>query len=298
MPEKMYYSLDEAANYTSVAPAELLSLAEAGRLPSYRIPGSTEPYFRRGGLDRLFREEGEGEPNSDPAASDRLTLDQAAAYVGLSRSSLQKLMRLGQLAPVAKAPPLRGGGMGGDLYRHSDLDALFMPEEAGDPAAGGRLILDEVGMPERQYYNPQGASDYSGLSVPTILRRAADSGPRRIPRYRIDGVAGSFFRQHDLEGISTKIKRKSDKRTDAAEGVIQQVIAECIATPQQRTGDDVYRVVLERLNNANSSRQDEDKLPLPSKTTVYRRIKAAGTYRVLLSMRLGQPKPHKSKSAA
>jgi len=76
------------------------------------------------------------------------------------------------------------------------------------------------------------------------------------------------------------------------------VIAECIATPQQRTGDDVYRVVLERLNNANSSRQDEDKLPLPSKTTVYRRIKAAGTYRVLLSMRLGQPKPHKSKSAA
>jgi putative transposase len=65
------------------------------------------------------------------------------------------------------------------------------------------------------------------------------------------------------------------------EDIIQQVLAECQATPRQRTMKDIHLQVIHRIAEENRTRPDADQLPLPGQTTMYRRIQRAGTQALL-----------------
>ncbi len=63
--------------------------------------------------------------------------------------------------------------------------------------------------------------------------------------------------------------------------LIQDVLAACRAAPAYRTVRDVYLMVVNRVSDANRARLPEEALSLPGRTTIYRRVEAAGADGVL-----------------
>ncbi len=73
-----------------------------------------------------------------------------------------------------------------------------------------------------------------------------------------------------------------ESRLDAeVEGIIQGVLAECRAAPAQRTARDVYFMIVERVRVRNQGRPPEERLVLPDRSTIYRRVGAAGSAAIL-----------------
>ncbi len=62
---------------------------------------------------------------------------------------------------------------------------------------------------------------------------------------------------------------------------IQDVLAACAAAPSYRTVRDVYLMVVNKVGAANRARPSEDQLPLPGRTTIYRRVGTVGADIVL-----------------
>jgi len=65
------------------------------------------------------------------------------------------------------------------------------------------------------------------------------------------------------------------------EEMIQGVLAECRAAPAPRTVRDVYLMIVVRVRDANRARAATDPLPVPGRSTIYRRVGAAGPAAVL-----------------
>jgi len=71
-------------------------------------------------------------------------------------------------------------------------------------------------------------------------------------------------------------------RLDAeVEGIVQGVLAECRAAPAPRTVRDVYLMIVVRVRDANRARAATDPLPVPGRSTIYRRVGAAGPAAIL-----------------
>jgi putative transposase len=67
--------------------------------------------------------------------------------------------------------------------------------------------------------------------------------------------------------------------------MIQGVLAECRAAPAQRTVRDVYLMMVARVQAANRGRPATEALPVPGRSTMYRRVGAG----VWLGPRVGRP---------
>jgi len=65
------------------------------------------------------------------------------------------------------------------------------------------------------------------------------------------------------------------------EGIIQGVLAECRAAPAQRTVRDVYLMIVARVRAANGGRAPADLLPVPGRSTIYRRVGQEGQAAIL-----------------
>jgi len=71
-------------------------------------------------------------------------------------------------------------------------------------------------------------------------------------------------------------------RLDAeVEGIVQGVLAECRVAPAPRTVRDVYLMIAVRVRDANRARAATDPLPVPGRSTIYRRVGAAGPAAIL-----------------
>jgi len=75
---------------------------------------------------------------------------------------------------------------------------------------------------------------------------------------------------------------REQSRLDAeVEGIVQGVLAECRAAPAQRTVRDVYLMMVARVQAANRGRPATEALPVPGRSTIYRRVGAEGAAAVL-----------------
>jgi len=123
--------------------------------------------------------------------------------------------------------------------------------------------------------------------VDTRVRHGPDLGgaPGAVSRTSVE----RYLRAFEASGGDIRALAPATTRGDAGgsrlgaevEEMIQGVLAECRAAPAQRTVRDVYLMVVNRVRDANVARPLEERLPLPSRNTVYRRVGAVGPATVL-----------------
>jgi len=112
-----------------------------------------------------------------------------------------------------------------------------------------------------------------------------DRAPGAVSRTSVE----RYLRAFEASGGDIRALAPATTRGDAGgtrlgaevEEMIQGVLAECRAAPAQRTVRDVYLMVVNRVRDANVARPFEERLPLPSRNTVYRRVGAVGPATVL-----------------
>jgi len=111
-----------------------------------------------------------------------------------------------------------------------------------------------------------------------------------------------YLRTYEASGGDIRALVPTTTRSDAGrarleaelEEIIQGVLAECRATPAQRTARAVYFLVIERVRVGNQGRPPEEQIRLPGLSTIERRVKAAGTARVLQR----RPGPRERRASA
>jgi len=136
--------------------------------------------------------------------------------------------------------------------------------------------------------------------VDARMRHGPDlgGGPGAVSRTSVE----RYLRAFEASGGDIRALAPATTRGDAGgsrlgvevEEMIQGVLAECRAAPAQRTVRDVYLMVVNRVRDANVARPPEERLPLPSRNTVYRRVGAVGPATVLRR----RPGPGERRAAA
>jgi len=85
-----------------------------------------------------------------------------------------------------------------------------------------------------------------------------------------------------LVPATDRLGGKGKHRLDEdVEKIVESVLAECQAKPKHRTNKDVHLLVVNRIAEENRFRKSDDKLTVPGKTTLYRRIQEIGNASIL-----------------
>jgi len=103
------------------------------------------------------------------------------------------------------------------------------------------------------------------------------------------GSVERYLRAYEASGgdiralVPTTTRRSAGESRLGAEveGIVQGVLAECRAAPAQRTVRDVYFMVVERVRVRNQGHPPEERLMAPDRSTIGRRVQAAGAAAVL-----------------
>ena len=123
--------------------------------------------------------------------------------------------------------------------------------------------------------------------VDARVRHGPDLGgaPGAVSRTSVE----RYLRAFEASGGDIRALAPATTRGDAGgsrlgaevEEMIQGVLAECRAAPAPRTVRDVYLMIVVRVRDANRARAATDPLPVPGRSTIYRRVGAAGPAAVL-----------------
>jgi len=103
------------------------------------------------------------------------------------------------------------------------------------------------------------------------------------------GSVERYLRAFEVSGGDIRALVPSTTRRTAGEsrlgteveGIIQGVLAECRAAPAQRTGRDVYFMVVERVRVRNQGHPPDERLRMPDRSTIYRRVGVEGAAAIL-----------------
>jgi putative transposase len=172
------------------------------------------------------------------------------------------------LAPVFAQVPEALRGEAWRRYRLIEPLLALAPPERTRSAIAAHLVQP---APAAGASSPAGGTYPRGASVASVERylrayeRSGGDIRALVPARRAQGGAG---------------KRRL---VDEAEPHIQAVLAECAAAAQYRTVRDVYLLVVGHVRDENARRAGAGlpTLALPSRATVHRRIRDAGSARVL-----------------
>jgi len=123
-------------------------------------------------------------------------------------------------------------------------------------------------------------------------------GPGAVSRTSVE----RYVRAFEASGGDIRALAPATVRGDAGvsrlgaevEEIIAGVLGECRAAPAQRTVRDVYLRVVNRVRDANGARPAEERLPLPSRNTIYRRVGTGGPAAILRR----RPGPGERRAAA
>ncbi len=161
-------------------------------------------------------------------------------------------------------------GQRAEAWRRYALIQPLLAVPAGERTRGAieRYLAGE-GVP-----TGQGEDRAGGAGTPTASRGSVE---RYLRAYEASGG--------DIRSLVPATQRRGGgkrSRLDAeVDGLIQGVLAECRAAPAQRTVRAVYLMIVARVREANRGRPATDPLPLPGRSTIYRRVGAEGAVAIL-----------------
>ncbi|GAB4192776.1 MAG: hypothetical protein OHK0022_07140 [Roseiflexaceae bacterium] len=179
-------------------------------------------------------------------------------------------------------------------------DFQHLPEHLRDEARRRyELLLPILKRPPSQRTRPYliaYAATLAKDTLPTAQDAAAQVKPTRgelgqaVSWASLERWLTAFIESgYDLRSLVPAVERsarKGEARLDrAVEQIVLAVLAECAASPHNRTARDVYLAIVNRIATENRTRPAELQLNLPGKATIYRRIHSAGIERILRRQR-------------
>jgi len=140
-----------------------------------------------------------------------------------------------------------------------------------------RYLAGEEGR-QRQGDDHAGDAGDAGDAGGATTRRASRASVERYLR-AYEGSGGDI--RSLVPGRLRQGGREQSRLKAEVEGLVQGVLAECRAAPAQRTVRDVYLMIVARVRAANGGRAPADLLPVPGRSTIYRRVGREGPAAVL-----------------
>ncbi len=220
-----------------------------------------------------------------------LVEDEAGAHTILSRDDIRAAWGRGDLTFILPARPARDerptvAAPGGLVADFDGLPAaqrakawrryeLIAPLLALPPSARTRRMIDDHMASSLR--SPSGPTDTDPTA--SSVRASSSSIKRYLRAYEEGGC--------DIRALVPAVRRRGGRGQgrldDALEGIVRDALAECAASPGYRTVRDVYYLIVTRVRDENVRRATDAPLalaplaplPLPSRATVHRRVRAA-----------------------
>src|SRR6266699_3760069 len=77
--------------------------------------------------------------------------------------------------------------------------------------------------------------------------------------------------------------RSGPRMLPEVKSVSDQVILELYMTPERKRVPDVHLEIVSRLSDANKFRPEAERLPIPSRSTIYREIERKPPYEIMVA---------------
>ncbi|MGD6803930.1 DDE-type integrase/transposase/recombinase [Rossellomorea aquimaris] len=198
-----------------------------------------------------------------------------------------------------------------DKYEVKDMEfgttRIFSRKELMDYASGEELIYSERGENTKQVtdgileYNVDYLTDlneaeqqkalYKYQVIQPILEVYGKERKTRIFQISEEkdvSVASLYRWVKEYEGSSKDIRSLINRYSNSGskdfqfpsivEGIITRIIEKYYLVREARNTDDVYLLVYNEITKENKFREQDDKLPIPSKSTIRRRIQHRNSY--------------------
>jgi len=212
--------------------------------------------------------------------------------VVVTREDLTSAWEGGALRFAVEGPGVRAAGTAGTAgtgalpTRYTIADFHVLPEGVRAEAwRRYRLIEPLLGWPAGARTRRAIAEYLSSASASGGTEAGGGGQGAGVSR----GSVERYLRAYEASGgdiralVPTTTRRSAGESRLGAEveGIVQGVLAECRAAPAQRTVRDVYFMVVERVRVRNQGHPPEERLMAPDRSTIGRRVQAAGAAAVL-----------------
>jgi len=212
--------------------------------------------------------------------------------VVVTREDITRAWEGGALRFAVEGPGVRAAGTAGTAgtralpTRYTIADFHVLPEGVRAEAwRRYRLIEPLLGWPAGARTRRAIAEYLSSASASGGTEAGGGGQGAGVSR----GSVERYLRAYEASGgdiralVPTTTRRSAGESRLGAEveGIVQGVLAECRAAPAQRTVRDVYFMVVERVRVRNQGHPPEERLMAPDRSTIGRRVQAAGAAAVL-----------------